>query len=224
MARVEIGPSILTADFLNLGDEIAAVEAAGVDFIHLDVMDGQFVPNISFGLPVVAAIRRCTALPLDVHLMIDEPERFVPQFVEAGADYLTIHVEACRHLHATLRAIGEAGAIPGVTLNPLTPLDQVEEAIPFVGQVLIMSVNPGFGGQTFIPSSLDRIRRMRELIDERRPGCRLEVDGGVRASNIARVIAAGADRVVVGSAFFNAEQSVAAAVHGLRQSLETLHE
>lgn len=213
---VRIGPSIMTADFLRLGDEIARAEAAGVDFIHLDVMDGRFVPNLSFGFPLLEAVRRQTKLPIDVHLMMVEPERYVERFVEAGADIVTVHVETCGHLHGTLQTILAAGAVPSITLNPATPLVAIEEVVPIVGQVLIMSVNPGFGGQSFIPAALDRIRRVRVMLDERNPACRLEVDGGVKASNIGRIAAAGADTFVVGSAIYGHEVDVDAAVRELR--------
>lgn len=216
--QVRIGPSIMTADFRRLGEQIREAEAANVDFIHLDVMDGRFVPNISFGFPVVEAVRACTTLPVDVHLMIAEPERYVEQFVAAGADVVTIHIEACVHLHGTLRRIAEAGAVPGVTLNPATSLTALEEVIPIVGQVLIMSVNPGFGGQTFIPAALDRIRRARALINERNPACRLEVDGGIKVSNIGRVVEAGADTIVVGSAIYAPGLEIASAVAELRSA------
>ncbi|MEA2513078.1 MAG: ribulose-phosphate 3-epimerase [Thermomicrobiales bacterium] len=213
---VRLGPSILTADFLHLGDQIAAAEAAGVDFIHLDVMDGCFVPNITFGLPIVEAVRKATKLPIDVHLMIVEPERYAKQFAEAGADLVTVHVEACRHLHGTLQDISAAGATASVTLNPATPLVALEEVLPIVGQILVMSVNPGFGGQTFIPSTLEKIARLRAMLDERNPTCRLEVDGGVKSSNVREVVEAGADTIVAGSAIFAREASVADSVAGLR--------
>lgn len=216
---VWIGPSIMTADFARLGEQVSAADAAGVDFIHLDVMDGRFVPNISFGFPVVEALRSVTARPLDVHLMIVEPERYVERFVAAGADVVTVHVETCGHVHGTLNAIAAAGAIPGITLNPGTPIALIEELIPLVGQVLVMSVNPGFGGQTFIPSALDRIRRIRALIDERNPACRLEIDGGVKTSNIKRVVEAGADMVVVGSAIYAPDIEVSQAVAELRAAI-----
>ncbi|MEA2584008.1 MAG: ribulose-phosphate 3-epimerase [Thermomicrobiales bacterium] len=216
---VRLGPSILTADFLHLGDQIAAAEAAGVDFIHLDVMDGCFVPNITFGLPIVEAVRKATKLPIDVHLMIVEPERYAKQFAEAGADLVTVHVEACRHLHGTLQDISAAGATASVTLNPATPLVTLEEVLPIVGQILVMSVNPGFGGQAFIPSTLEKIARLRAMLDERNSTCRLEVDGGVKSSNVREVVEAGADTIVAGSAIFAREASVADSVAGLRSAI-----
>jgi ribulose-phosphate 3-epimerase len=218
--KVLLGPSILTADLLHLGDQIAQAEAGGVDFIHLDVMDGRFVPNISFGLPILEALRRSTALPIDVHLMIVEPERYAVRFADAGADFVTVHVEASRHLHGTLQAISAAGATPGVTLNPATPLVTLEEVLPIVGQVLVMSVNPGFGGQTFIPSTLNKISRLRSLLDELNPTCRLEVDGGIKPGNIRRVVEAGADTIVAGSAIFGPDASVADAIAALRSFIE----
>ncbi len=217
--KARIGPSILSADFLRLGDQIAEAEAAGVDFVHVDVMDGRFVPNISIGLPVLEAVRRATKLPVDVHLMIVEPERYAEQFAAAGADFVTVHVEVCGHLHRTIQGIAEAGAAPGVTLNPATPLSAIEEVLPLVRQVLIMSVNPGFGGQTFIPSALERIARLREMIDVRNPTCLLEVDGGVKAGNIRRVVDAGADTIVAGSAIYSPGSSVKSAVAALREAL-----
>jgi ribulose-phosphate 3-epimerase len=216
--RVLIGPSIITADWLNLGEQIATAAASGVDFIHFDVMDGRFVPNISFGLPVLESIRPAISLPIDVHLMIEEPERYVERFIEAGADRVTVHVETATHLYGTLQTIAACGALPGVTLNPGTPLAAIEEVIPIVGQVLIMSVNPGFGGQTFIPSALDRIRRVRAMIDQRNPTCRLEVDGGIKASNIGRIVEAGADTFVVGSAIFAPDVDIVSAVEKLRSA------
>jgi ribulose-phosphate 3-epimerase len=212
--RVLIGPSILSADFRRLGEQVAAVEAAGADFIHVDVMDGVFVPNISVGIPVLEAVRASTTLPIDVHLMIVEPARWVERFAATGADTITVHVEVDPNLYRTLRAIDEAGAAPSVTLNPATSLMTLEPVIPIVQQVLIMSVNPGFSGQTFIPASLERIRRVRELIDQLNPSCRLEVDGGIKASNAQRVVAAGADTLVAGSAVY-ADGNIAAAMRAL---------
>ena len=167
MTTYLIAPSILSADFLRLGEQIAEVEAAGADWIHVDVMDGHFVPNITIGAPVVASIRQVTTLPLDVHLMIEHPERYVSQFVHAGADIITVHVEASPHLHSTIRLIKELGAKAGVSLNPPTPIGAVEEFLPRVDLVLVMSVNPGFGGQAFIPSTLDKLRAVRARIDAR---------------------------------------------------------
>jgi ribulose-phosphate 3-epimerase len=182
-------------------------------------MDGRFVPNITFGLPIVEAVRKATKLPIDVHLMIVEPERYAKQFAEAGANYVTVHVEACRHLHGTLQDISVAGATASVTLNPATPLVALEEVLPIVGQILVMSVNPGFGGQTFIPSTLEKIARLRAMLDERNPTCRLEVDGGVKSSNVREVVEAGADTIVAGSAIFAREASVADSVAGLRSAI-----
>ncbi len=216
---VLIGPSLLTADFGNLAAEIARAEAAGVDFIHLDIMDGHFVPNLSFGPVVVEAVRGMTELPLDVHLMIEDPESYLTAYANAGATIITIHVETTDHLHAALTQIRESGAAPGVTLNPLTSLEAIIPAIPFVEQILVMSVNPGFGGQTFLPFSLRRIEALRKVIDDLNPHCRLEVDGGIKPSNLARVVDAGATMVVAGSAIFSNEFSVADGVAALRAAV-----
>lgn len=214
-----IGPSILSADLLNLGEQIATVERAGVNFIHVDVMDGRFVPNITFGLPVAEAVRRSTRLPIEVHLMIVEPEHYVAGFVEAGADTVTIQVEASIHLHRTLTHIRELGAVAGIALCPGTPLSAIEEIIPFIGNLLLMTVNPGFGGQTFIPLMLDKIRRAREMLDDRNPTCRLVIDGGVKASNIGRIVAAGGDTIIAGSSIFDGTDQVSANVEALRRGL-----
>lgn len=218
--QITIGPSILSADFRRLGEQVAEVEAAGADFIHVDVMDGVFVPNISIGFPILEAVRAATNLPVDVHLMIVDPARWVERFAAAGADTITVHVEVDPNLYRTLRAIDEAGAIPSVTLNPGTPLLMLEPVLPIVRQILIMSVNPGFGGQSFIPSSLERIRRVREMIDATNPACRLEVDGGIKASNAGRVVAAGADTLVAGSAVYAPDSDIGEAMRALRQAIE----
>jgi len=217
--RVLIGPSILSADFRRLGEQVAAVEAAGADFVHVDVMDGVFVPNISVGFPVLEAVKASTGLPIDVHLMIVEPARWIERFVAAGADTITVHVEADPHLYRTLRAIDEAGATPSVTLNPGTAIELLEPVIPIVRQVLIMSVNPGFGGQTFIPGSLQRIKRVRAMLDALNPTCRLEVDGGVKANNARRIVQAGADTLVAGSAIYAPDGHIAEALRAMREAV-----
>jgi ribulose-phosphate 3-epimerase len=199
---IEIAPSILSADFTKLADEIDAVEAGGATILHVDVMDGHFVPNITIGLPVVKSIRRATKLTIDCHLMIEEPNRYAVKFVEAGADMVSVHVEADVHLNRTLTAIRDAGGRSGIAINPATPLVALEEALPYADYVLIMSVNPGFGGQKFIPESLDKVRRLKGMIRERELQTRIEIDGGVDASNIADVIESGAEIIVAGSAVY----------------------
>ena len=220
--NILIGPSILSADFARLGEQVQDVERAGADFIHFDVMDGVFVPNISIGLPVLEAVRSVTTLPIDAHLMIVQPERWVERFAALGANVITVHVENNPNLYRTLRAIDEAGATPSVTLNPGTSLTTLEPVVPIVRQVLIMSVNPGFGGQTFIPASLDRIRRVRQMINELNPTCRLEVDGGVKASNARRIVDAGADTLVAGSAVYAPGIEIVAALSALRTAATTI--
>jgi ribulose-phosphate 3-epimerase len=200
---VEIAPSILSADFARLGEEISAVERGGASVVHVDVMDGHFVPNITVGLPVVKAVAATTRLTVDAHLMIEEPGRYAEQFVEAGAQMVSVHVEIDPHVHRTLAAIKSKGAQAGVAINPATPLVSLEEALPFADFILLMSVNPGFGGQKFIQTSLDKLRRLRRMIDERRLSTRIEIDGGIDRSNIGEVVAAGADIIVAGSAVFN---------------------
>ena len=197
-----IAPSILSADFANLGDDIGKVIAGGADWIHADVMDGHFVPNITFGPMVVAAVRHLTELPIDVHLMIEAPERYIKDFADAGASHISVHAETCTHLHRTVHQIRECGAHPGVVLNPATPLAAISWILSDVDYVLVMSVNPGFGGQAFIPSSLDKIRALRELIAAQGLNVQIEVDGGVNLDTIASVSAAGADVFVAGSAIF----------------------
>lgn len=204
-SMVEIAPSILSADFARLAEEIEVVERAGASLLHVDVMDGRFVPNITIGLPVVKAISRATRLPLDAHLMIVEPGQYAEQFVAAGAQMVSVHIEADPHAHRTLSAIRAAGGQAGIAINPATSLSAVEEVLKFADYVLLMSVNPGFGGQKFIPESLDKLRRLRSMIDERGLTTRIEIDGGIDRDNIAEVAAAGAEIIVSGSAIFAAE-------------------
>jgi len=199
---VEIAPSILSADFTRLGEEIAAVERGGATLVHCDVMDGHFVPNLTIGLPVIKSLKRATRLPLDAHLMISEPGRYAEQFVEAGAGMVSVHVEADPHLNRTLVAIRGKGALSGIAINPATPLVALEEALPYADFVLLMSVNPGFGGQKFVPTSLDKVRRLRRMIDERGLKTRIEIDGGIDRTNVAEVVAAGAEIIVAGTAVF----------------------
>ena len=201
---IEIAPSILSADFARLGEEIAAVEKGGAGILHVDVMDGHFVPNITIGLPVVKSLAAATRLPIDAHLMISEPGRYAEQFVAAGAKMVSVHVEADAHLHRTLMAIKGAGAQAGVAINPATPLTEIEEAVGFADYILVMSVNPGFGGQRFIEPALDKVRRLRRMIDERGLKTRIEIDGGIDLDNVAEVVAAGAEILVAGSAIFGA--------------------
>lgn len=197
-----IAPSILSADFSRLGEEIQAADQAGADWIHADVMDGHFVPNITFGPMVVAAVRRFTGLPIDVHLMIEQPDKYIAEFIASGANWVSVQVEACPHLHRTLQLIKEGGAKAGAVLNPSTPLSAIEWVLDDLDYVLIMSVNPGFGGQVFINSSLSKIRRLRRQIDDRGLPTLIEVDGGVNLETLADVSAAGADVFVAGSAIF----------------------
>ncbi|WP_423323740.1 ribulose-phosphate 3-epimerase [Deferribacter abyssi] len=198
-----VAPSILSADFSRLGDEVRAVEMAGADWIHIDVMDGHFVPNITIGPVVIKSLRKVTKLPFDVHLMISEPEKYVEEFVKAGADILTVHIEASIHLHRLITQIKDLGVKAGVSINPATPLSMLEEILPFVDLVLIMSVNPGFGGQQFIKTSLDKIRRLKKMILKLENDIFIEVDGGVNGDNAASLKEAGCDVVVAGSYVFN---------------------
>ncbi|HUH13817.1 MAG TPA: ribulose-phosphate 3-epimerase [Longimicrobiales bacterium] len=214
---VKISPSILSADFARLADGVRAAEEGGADWIHVDVMDGHFVPNLTIGPPVVAAIRRVTELPLDVHLMIEAPERWVDAFADAGADYLTVHQEASVHLHRTLQAIRERGMKPGVSINPGTSIEVLREVVPYVDLILLMTVNPGFGGQHYIGTMTQKIAAMRRVLDRQSLwGVELEVDGGITPANAGEVAAAGASVLVAGAAVFGGEGSVAENIAALR--------
>ena len=201
---IRIAPSILSADFARLGDAVRMAEAAGADLIHIDIMDGHFVPTLTFGPRLVASLRRLTRLPLDVHLMVDNPRHFIPLFAEAGADWISIHVEASSHLHKDVTMIRDLGRRPGVALNPATPLPTIDEILPELDFVLLMTVNPGWGGQAFIPSSRAKIRNLRETIRARRLAVEIEVDGGVKLDNLQDLLDDGMEVVVAGSAVFEA--------------------
>ncbi len=207
---VEILPSILAADFARLGEEIAKVERAGASMLHVDVMDGHFVPNISIGIPVVESIRKTTGLKLDVHLMITDPDRYAPEFIKAGADHVLVHQEACTHLDRTLRMIRDEGALAAVVLNPATPVTTLSEVLPLVDHVLIMSVNPGFGGQSFIPNALNKIQALALRRKELGLNFSIEIDGGVTVSNAADIVRAGCDWLVAGSSIFHTPDAGAA--------------
>lgn len=214
---IKIAASILAANFATLASDVQEAEAAGVDWIHVDVMDGHFVPNITIGPLVVQALRPVTKLPLDVHLMIEQPERYLADFAQAGANRLTVHVETCPHLHRTIQQIKELGLKAGVTLNPATPLASLEEILPEVDLVLIMSVNPGFGGQKYIPASTNKIARLRVMLDGISSEAEIEVDGGINVDTIAEIVRAGATVLVAGSAIFNDRAPVKANVQQLRE-------
>ena len=216
---IKLAPSILSADFARLGEAVAEATRAGADYIHVDIMDGQFVPNLTFGPGIVQALRPLTKLPLDVHLMIVEPERHIQRFAEAGANILTIQAEVCPHLHRVVQQIKELGVKAGVAINPGTPVSAVEEVLPDLDLVLVMSVNPGFPAQTFIPGSLDKLRRMRQRIDTLGASVELEVDGGINEATAASVVEAGARVLVAGSAIFNDRETVQQAMDRLRNSL-----
>ena len=218
---IELLPSILSADFAHLADQVAAAERGGATVIHVDVMDGHFVPNITIGPPVVKCLRKVTKLPLDCHLMIENPDEFIPAFAEAGADWVSVHYEACRHLHRSLELIAGHGMKPGVVVNPATRVELLREILPMVHHVLVMSVNPGFGGQKFIEFSLDKIRRLAELRQELGLAFRIEVDGGVAHDTVARIVQAGAELLVAGNAVFGAghpEQDARALLAAARQA------
>jgi len=218
---VELLPSILSADFARLADEVAAAERGGGTAIHVDIMDGHFVPNITIGPPVVQSLRKATRLPLDCHLMIENPDEFVPAFAEAGANWVSVHYEACRHLHRSLELIAQHGMKPGVVLNPATRVELIADMLPMVHHVLVMSVNPGFGGQKFIPFSLDKIRHLAELRREMGLGFRIEVDGGIAHDTVAQVVQAGAELLVAGNAVFgegHAERDARALLAAAREA------
>jgi ribulose-phosphate 3-epimerase len=219
MGKVKIAPSILASDFSRLGEQVLAAEAAGADYIHVDVMDGHFVPNITMGPMVVDAVRQVTGLPLDVHLMIESPERYLAEFCAAGADVLTVHVETCPHLHRTVQQIRTLGCRAGVTLNPATPVCSLEEILPYVDLVLVLTVNPGFGGQTFIQGMLPKIKRVRAMLDEIGSSAELEVDGGIGPKTAPLAIHAGADVLVAGSAIFGATEGIEEAIEQLWKAL-----
>ncbi len=213
---IKLAPSILAADFARLGEHVAEAEKAGADRVHIDVMDGRFVPNISIGVPVVQSLRRVTRLPLETHLMIEEPDRYLDDFAKAGSDTLLVHVEGGTHLNRTVHHIKALGKKAGVVLNPATPAAALEEILPEVGMVLVMTVNPGFGGQQFLTSTLGKLRRVRQMIDQVNPACELEVDGGIDAATIGKAVSAGARVFVAGSSVFGAADGVAAAMARLQ--------
>ncbi len=216
---MKIAPSILSCDFSRLADEIQTVESGGADWIHVDVMDGHFVPNITIGPIITAGARKATDLPLDVHLMIEQPDRYLEAFVDAGADWLTVHAEACTHLHRTVQRIRELGARAGVAINPATPLVSLTDVVPYIDLLLVMSVNPGFGGQSYISASTTKVRDARTLLDEIGSTAELEVDGGVDAGNVGELQAAGASVVVAGSAVYGHVDGAAAGVRLIRDAL-----
>ena len=218
--KIKLAPSILSADFSRLGEQVAEVTRAGADYIHIDVMDGHFVPNLTIGAPVVASLRRWTELPLDVHLMIERPEILLKNFADAGSDIITVHLETCPHIHRTIQMIKELGKKAGVAINPGTPASMLSEILPYLDLVLVMTVNPGFGGQAFIEESIGKIAVVRRLIDEKNLVTELEVDGGISAKNAPRVVKAGARVLVAGASVFNSGTEIKEALARIRASAE----
>jgi ribulose-phosphate 3-epimerase len=217
--RVKLAPSILSADFARLAEQVAEASSAGADYIHIDVMDGHFVPNISIGIPIVASLRPQTNLPLDVHLMIQHPEQYVSQFADSGADIITVHVEACSSLHRLIHSIKELNVKAGIALNPATTLTSIEEILPYLDLVLIMSVEPGYGGQSFIQSSLDKISRLRKMLDNKKLNAELEVDGGITVDNAPGIVKAGANVLAIGSSIFNAKKGISQTMQLFRKAV-----
>ena len=217
--RVKLAPSILSADFARLAEQVAEATSAGADYIHIDVMDGHFVPNISIGIPIVASLRPRTNLPLDVHLMIQHPEQYISQFADSGADIITVHVEACSSLHRLIHSIKELNVKAGIALNPATTLTSIEEILPYLDLVLIMSVEPGYGGQSFIQSSLDKISRLRKMLDNKKLNAELEVDGGITVDNAPGIVKAGANVLAIGSSIFNAKKGISQTMQLFRKAV-----
>jgi len=217
--QIKLAPSILSADFARLGEQVVEATEAGADYIHIDVMDGHFVPNITIGAPVVASLRSWTHLPLDVHLMIERPERYIADFADCGASIITVHIEACLHLHQTIQLIKKLGLKAGVALNPATPLSSIDEIIPQVDLILIMSVNPGFGGQPFIPETLEKIARLRSILDSRKAKAELEVDGGITINNAPSIAQAGANVLAIGATLFTDKEGIGQALQKIRKAI-----
>lgn len=222
MKHIKISPSILSADFSRLGEQVREAEDAGVDYIHVDVMDGHFVPNITIGPIILKALRPLTKLPMDVHLMIENPELYIEEFFQSGADIITVHQETCPHLHSTIKKIHNLGVLAGVSINPSTPVSTLEEIISEVDLVLLMSVNPGFSGQSYISSCTGKIKKLREMLDSCGSSADLEVDGGVNIETVCEVVGAGANSIVAGSAVFNEKNSVSENVRILREKIKSV--